>query len=239
MQKPLKRRGMSDDVADRIRESILDGSLSPGERINEVELAKVLSVSRGPVRDAITILRQEGLLQGEWHRGSFVTEFEEHDLEEIYSVRFAIELVAIRALIANRTDDDLLLIESHAKAVDDAVQRGNQREMLSADIAFHDAIYERSGNRRLELVWLSLRSQIALLLGTRQRNHDDYRTRISSEHWELFTAIRDRNGEAAEGLVRDHIRTAFERLRTDLGADEEPASLVEIHFDSPSTAPFL
>lgn len=228
MQKPLKRRGMADDVADRIRESILDGDLSPGERINEVELAQALSVSRGPVRDAITILRQEGLLQGEWHRGSSVTEFSQHDLEEIYSVRFAIELVAIRTLITNRTDDDLSLIESRAKAVDDAVRLGKQREMLSADIAFHDAIYERSGNRRLELVWVNLRSQIALLLGTRQRHHDDYRARISSEHWDLFAAIRDRNGEAAEDLVRDHIRTAFERVCADLDVESESVSLVEI-----------
>lgn len=238
MQKPLKRRGMCDDVADRIRESILGGDLSPGERINEVELAGALSVSRGPVRDAITILRQEGLLEGEWHRGSFVTEFSEHDLEEIYSVRFAIELVAIRALIANRTDDDLALIESRAKGVDDAVRRGSQREMLNADIAFHDAIYERSGNRRLELVWVNLRSQIALLLVTRQRNHDDYRARISSEHWELFAAIRDCNGAAAENLVRDHIRTAFERVRTDIGADGDSSTLVDIQFNSPSAFPF-
>lgn len=220
LRAPLKRRGMAQDVADRIRDAILAGEIPPGERINEVEMAASLSVSRGPVRDAIVLLRQEGLLQGDWHRGSRVTVFTHKDLEEIYSLRYSIELLAVQRLIAHRTEKDLDLLQVRAEGIERAAALGDRGDMLQSDIAFHDAIYASAGHERLEQVWLGLRSQIALLLLNRQQGHDDYRARIGPEHWEMFRVIRDQDGAKAEELVREHIETAFERIKADLDSKE-------------------
>ncbi|WP_284989555.1 GntR family transcriptional regulator [Arthrobacter sp. efr-133-TYG-120] len=211
---------MAQDVADRIRDAILAGEIEPGTRLNEVEMAASLSVSRGPVRDAIILLRQEGLLQGDWHRGSRVTVFTHKDLEEIYSLRYVIELLAVQRLIEGRTDGDLEILQARAEDIERIAAKGDRSEMLQADIAFHDAIYACAGHDRLEQVWLGLRSQIALLLLNRQQGHDDYRTRIGPEHWEMFRVIRDRDTEKAEELVQDHIQTAFERIKADLNGQE-------------------
>lgn len=216
---PLKRRGMAQDVADRIRAAILSGEIAPGTRLNEVELATSLSVSRGPVRDAIIQLRQEGLLQGDWHRGSRVTVFTRKDLDEIYSLRYSMELLAIRRLIENRTEDDLEIIRTHAEDIEQATADGDPTRMLQADIAFHDAIYACARHERLTNVWLGLRSQIALLLLNRQHGHDDYRELIGPEHWEMYRVIKDRDDKQAEKLVRDHIQTAFERVMITMDDD--------------------
>ena len=211
---------MAQDVADWIRDAILAGEIAPGARLNEVEMATSLSVSRGPVRDAIILLRQEGLLQGDWHRGSRVTVFTHKDLEEIYSLRYSIELLAVQRLIEGRTDGDLEMLRARAEDIERTAAEGDRREMLQSDIAFHDAIYACAGHDRLEQVWLGLRSQIALLLLNRQQGHDDYRARIGPEHWEMFRVIRDRDADKAEELVQDHIQTAFERIKADLDSQE-------------------
>jgi DNA-binding GntR family transcriptional regulator len=192
------------------------------EWLNEVELATSLSVSRGPVRDAIIQLRQEGLLQGDWHRGSRVTVFTRKDLDEIYSLRYSMELLAIRRLIEHRTDDDLEIIKAHAEAIEKATADGDPTRMLQSDIAFHDAIYACARHERLTNVWLGLRSQIALLLLNRQHGHDDYKELIGPEHWEMYRVIKDRDGEKAEELVRAHIQTAFERVEITMDDEETP-----------------
>ncbi|WP_307101744.1 GntR family transcriptional regulator [Arthrobacter globiformis] len=220
LRAPLKRRGMAQDVADRLRDAIFAGEIAPGARLNEVEMASWLSVSRGPVRDAIILLRQEGLLQGDWHRGSRVTVFTHKDLEEIYSLRYSIELLAVRRLIQHRTDNDLEILQARAEDIERTAAQGNRSEMLQSDIAFHDAIYACADHDRLEQVWLGLRSQIALLLLNRQQGHDDYRSRIGPEHWEMFRVIRDQDAGKAEELVRDHIQTAFERIKSDMELKE-------------------
>ena len=190
--------------------------------MNEVELAASLSVSRGPVRDAIIQLRQEGLLQGDWHRGSRVTVFTLRDLDEIYSLRYSMELLAIRRLIEHRTDSDLDIIRTHAEDIEKATADGDPTRMLQADIAFHDAIYSCARHERLTNVWLGLRSQIALLLLNRQHGHDDYKELIGPEHWEMYRVIKDRDGEKAEELVRAHIQTAFERVEITMEDEEAP-----------------
>ncbi|WAJ32994.1 GntR family transcriptional regulator [Arthrobacter sp. FX8] len=224
LRAPLKRRGMAQDVAARIREAILSGEIAPGMRINEVEMAASLSVSRGPVRDAIVLLRQEGLLQGDWHRGSRVTVFTNADLEEIYSLRYAIEVLAVKRLTASRSERDLEIIKTRTEAIDRAVEIGDPQQMLQADIAFHDAIYACARHERLEQVWLGLRSQIALLLLNRQRGNDEYRNLISAEHWEMYRVIKDRDTAKAEQLVQDHIQSAFERIKADMKAEQLAAT---------------
>lgn len=213
LRAPLKRRGMAQDVADRLRAAILAGEIAPGVRLNEVDLAASLSVSRGPVRDAIVLLRQEGLLQGDWHRGSRVTVFTRKDLDEIYSLRYIVELLAVQRLIENRTEADLEILKTCAEDIERATQGGDRKKMLEADLAFHDAVYACAGHDRLANVWLGMRSQIALLLLNRQDGHDDYRSLIGPEHWDMYRVIKDRRSDQVEELVRIHIETAFTRLK--------------------------
>ena len=88
---PPALRGTSTVIADQLRERILDGSFAPGEQISEVQLAARLKMSRGPVREAVQRLAQEGLLVSHRNRGVFVIELDASDIEDVYRGRRAVE----------------------------------------------------------------------------------------------------------------------------------------------------
>ena len=95
---------LAQSTADLLRERLLGGGFAPGERLVEAEIARQLGISRGPVREALAKLRAEGLVYDEPRRGSFVAELTDHDVHEIYELRAALEMQAVRLLIAR--DDD-------------------------------------------------------------------------------------------------------------------------------------
>ena len=85
-------------VGERIRSNIIDGTLPPGSQLNEVELASSFGVSRGPVREALQRLIQEGLLRSEPHRGVFVPVMTDEDIDDVYLAREALETAAVRRI---------------------------------------------------------------------------------------------------------------------------------------------
>ncbi len=218
---PLKRRGMAQDVADRIRDAILaGGNTSGGNGSMKWRWPRPYPSVADQCGMPSFCCGRRACFKATGTGGSRVTVFTHKDLEEIYSLRYSIELLAVQRLIAHRTGKDLDLLQVRAEDIERAAALGDRGDMLQSDIAFHDAIYACAGHERLEQVWLGLRSQIALLLLNRQQGHDDYRARIGPEHWEMFRVIRDQDGAKAEELVREHIETAFERIKADLDSKE-------------------
>lgn len=205
---PARRRGLADEVADRIRDAIFAGTYAPGSQLREVELAEALGVSRGPVREALLKLEREGLVRGEWHRGTTVTSLSEVDVAELDSLRAALEQLAV-TLVVDRGPD--------LSAVDAAVARmeraADAHEMVRCDLDFHDAIYAAAGHRRLGEAWLAIRSQVHLFLLTRIGvETDGYLTAIPAEHRRLADALRAGDREAALELFATHRRHAFDVL---------------------------
>src|SRR5512147_2302861 len=92
---PAKSNGLFQEVADRLREAILQGRFRPGERLREAELATMLEVSRGPVREALTRLEHEGLVTTRRNRGATVSRLSKEDEEEVRSLRLTLERLAV------------------------------------------------------------------------------------------------------------------------------------------------
>src|SRR5687767_13554219 len=95
----LEERPTAQLIADQLREQIVQGSIRPGQQINESLLAEQLNTSRGPLREALQRLSQEGVLISRRNYGVFVRAVETHDLREIYAVREAIESAAANRLL--------------------------------------------------------------------------------------------------------------------------------------------
>src|SRR5258708_39160738 len=108
---PTSRKSLGEDVADRLREAILHGELSPGQHLREEELGERLQVSRGPVRDAFVLLEREGLVTSSRHRGVSVVDVTLKDLHEVYTLRSALEPLAITLAIQRATGGDLAQID--------------------------------------------------------------------------------------------------------------------------------
>ncbi|MFD3684785.1 GntR family transcriptional regulator [Nocardiopsis sp. NPDC058631] len=207
---PARRRGLADEVADRVRESIFGGAYAPGAQLRELELSRALEVSRGPVREALLRLEREGLVRSEWHRGATVTTLSPRDVAELDSLRGALEELAVRQVVAHASAEDLDAVADLAARMDRAE---DEHALVRCDIAFHDAVYDASRHQRLREAWQAIRSQVHLFLLTRIRvSAADYLTRVPGEHRELAEALRARDAGAALDLFAAHRRHAFEVL---------------------------
>ncbi|MEA2513887.1 MAG: hypothetical protein QOJ59_3374, partial [Thermomicrobiales bacterium] len=110
-------RSLAVDIAERLRSAILDGHFGPGERLREEALARSMGVSRGPVREALARLEREGLLVIRRNRGAVVAQLSREDLDEVYTLRVAIERLAIQRAVVGGDDEAL----SHMQAVVDEI----------------------------------------------------------------------------------------------------------------------
>jgi DNA-binding GntR family transcriptional regulator len=207
---PARRRGLAEEVADRIREAIFSAVYAPGAQLREVELAAELDVSRGPVREALLRLEREGLVRSEWHRGAIVTALSPQDVAELDSLRGSLEELAVERVVTHASDEEIAAI---AAAAERMAHIDDEHEMVRLDIVFHDLVYAAAGHRRLTEAWQAIRSQVHLFLLTRIGvSTDGYLARIPEEHRVLAAALRARAGEDALELFAEHRRHAFEIL---------------------------
>jgi DNA-binding GntR family transcriptional regulator len=209
---PATRRGLTDEVTDRIRAAILDGVLPAGEKVGEVELSRMLVVSRGPVREALVRLEQEGLVVSEWHRGSTVVELTRADIRELATLRLALEQLAAREASREATHEDLGRLRDIVGQMKKARLSGHDDSLVRLDVEFHDAIYQAAHHPRLYAAWTTIRSQVALALLRRRALSDDYAGIVVQEHSELVKVLEGRDENKMQELIASHLESAYSRL---------------------------
>jgi DNA-binding GntR family transcriptional regulator len=209
---PATRRGLADEVTDRIRAAILDGVLPAGEKVGEAELSRMLTVSRGPVREALVRLEQEGLVVSEWHRGSTVVELTRSDVRELATLRLALEQLAASEASREATDEDLGRLRDIVGQMKAARLGGNDDSLVRLDVDFHDAIYQAAHHPRLYAAWTTIRSQVALALLRRRALSDDYAGIVVHEHSELVKVLEGRDANKMQELIASHLESAYSRL---------------------------
>jgi DNA-binding GntR family transcriptional regulator len=217
------QRTLSDYVADQLRLAILVGELQPSQRLVEEDLATSLQTSRGPVRDAIRMLENEGLVIRQPHRGSFVAELNPDDVREIYSLREALEALAIRYVIKNATDEQINELENLVHQMDDlAHDEYTQFQATDLDMAFHHTLCQISGHRRLLSAWEIISAQIRLVvLKHRLRNPADLRDRGIAWHERIVECLRQRETECAIQELERHMAVSIEWLIMSMEASNE------------------
>ena len=209
---PLKRT-LANEVTASIRDAILSGRLAPGERLREESLASSMDVSRGPVREAIVQLQREGLVVVQRNRGTFVARLSVKDLEEVYSLRRAVEGLAVMQAIRHAGDAQLKELQTIVDTMAAHYARGiTETEAAELDMRFHELIYEVGGHRRLLEVWSALQSQIHIMLLARNVVDPDFREELVKSHQALVDAILARNEPLALALTEDHLNGSYERV---------------------------
>lgn len=210
---PTVKRSLSDDVVDRLRNAIFHGSFKPGEALREEQLAAMLDVSRGPVREALVQLEREGLVIVRRHRGATVARLSRGDLEDVYSLRLALERLAIQRATRFATDQDFAAMEAVLTDFDIALSRGpSEKEIAELDVRFHDLIYQAARHQRLYDCWANLKAQIYIFLLSRNVVDPDFREITVKSHAALLEAIRTRDEARATTEIEDHLRGAYDRV---------------------------
>jgi DNA-binding GntR family transcriptional regulator len=206
------RRSLSDDVVDRLRSAIVRGTFAPGQRLSEVALAEAFSVSRGPIREALTVLEREGLLKVERHRGAWVTLLSRQDIDEIYELRLALERLAMERAARLASSEDCDAMAEVIELLRDAVERKDVFDTVALDVRFHDLIYRAARHDRLYQSWALLRPQIETFLNSRPSDQNAYLDKAVREHSELLDVIRRHEREQAVTMIELHIRSAYDRV---------------------------
>ena len=220
--RPPQRRGLTEQVADSIRQAIFSGSFELGDHLNEADLADRLQVSRGPVREALMQLKQEGIVTMMWHRGAYIMELSAKDARELSSLRTLLEVFAIREAASAATTSDFDLMSGVLTSMSKAVEDQSDFDMIQMDVRFHDKLYQAAHHDRLWNAWNSIRSQVTLsLVVKRHTSNEYYRDKVIAEHQELFDVVRSRDADACERAIRDHLSATYSRLITSFRESDE------------------
>jgi DNA-binding GntR family transcriptional regulator len=211
------RRVLADEVVDAIRLAIVTGEFEAGMRLIEDELATQLQVSRGPVREALARLEQEGLIVNERHRGSTVAKLSAGEVDELYSLRTALERLAVEWVCTAATDEDFSEIGDVLKRFDSLPHPLTRTAVANLDVEFHDAVFRAAHHDRLYRAWTALRSQISLFLLQRGALREDFATTWRDDHEEFLDVLRTRKRARAIKQVEGHIEGTYRRV---LAADE-------------------
>ena len=209
--KKEERTTLKTQAFNQIREAIKTGKLKPGDRLIETELAKQMGISRFPVREAISGLEREGLVVTRPFKGSYVSEFDEKDLEELYCLRMALEELAIGLLMKKITDREVKELKSVFREMEKAVNK-KKRDLISEDLRFHRTICELSGNRRLLEMWLSLSDQIRSFITMEQRSYKSV-DHLPETHRIILEAIVNGNSRLAQKRIRENIENGLHVLK--------------------------
>jgi DNA-binding GntR family transcriptional regulator len=212
---PPTARTLSEHIADQIREAILTEVFIPNQRLTEEDIANSMETSRGPVRDALRILEGEGLIIRKSHRGAHVAELLFKDVEEIYTLREALEILAIKCAILNATSVDINKLNKLINRFEILSKKEyTQFEAVDLDMEFHRTLCQISGHERLLNAWEALSSQIRLLLlKHRLWDPDDLRDRAVESHLQIVDAIKKKDTNLAIKRLQEHMSLSTRWLR--------------------------
>jgi DNA-binding GntR family transcriptional regulator len=214
MLKPIEDgiKTVSGIAQERIREAILRGTLPPGTRIDQTQLATELNTSLIPVREALKALASEGLVQIIPRRGAFVAKSSLTDLENLYEARCLVEGQVAAQAVPRLTDEQLSELKSVLDAMRAAMEADRYEDFLRSNRTFHFTIYSTAGNTYLTEV-LSAWWDLAERYRYRYLSSKDRHPIINAEHQDILDACCSRDGERARTVIEEHIRRSLNVLR--------------------------
>jgi len=201
----MEYRNVREQVTDRLREEILLNKFKPGEALREIPLAERFRVSRGPVRDALLQLSQEGLLESIPNRGVRVGKvWDEKLIPVMAKIRFELEGFAISELIANRQDECLDKIRRNLRLFKLACEDDEMPAVVQLDLQFHRLFLRQCGHAGLESVWLPLLGGLRLPYSRHKLLTESY-----FEHKQIADAIEQGDVAEATAALKKNILQPF------------------------------
>ena len=198
-------------IARQLRRAIGEGDLVPGQQLNEAELSRRLGVSRGPLREAMQRLTQEGLLVSIRNRGVFVIEVTDDDVRDMYLARTAVErAAATRAIQVDAEHAGERLLEV-VRTMTAAVAQNDTDALTEADVEFHALLVALAGSARLSRMHTTLMVETRMCITALESRYSSHLFRLD-EHRGIAEAIGRSDVECADRLLLDHMEDAIGRL---------------------------
>lgn len=157
-QLSLSKRTLRERIAEILRIQILRGEIMPGERIIEEEVSQKYQVSRGPVREALRQMEEEGLVTYIPHKGCVVTLLTQEEMSEAYLIRSTLEELAVKIYDGRMSPEGFEKLRRYIAELKDSAIRKDLYGIITADEGFHETIVAEAGCKKLHQLWKSLES---------------------------------------------------------------------------------
>lgn len=194
-----------------IRLRIFSGVLKPGERIIESKIAHEMGISRGPVREAIKELENDGLIETTPRKGSYITELADKDIEELLTLRALLEGYAVTLAIDNLKEQDFQGLRGILDSIEKYARMKDVLGVARVNMLFHEEICRLSGNQRLYSAWKALLGPIRMLSAMTTEFYTKVEE-IRAHHEDLFNALQQGDKIYAKDCFEKHILNSMHQL---------------------------
>lgn len=207
----IDTRTLRENVTDLIRQAIIEGRLAGGSELNQAQIAEKLGISRGPVREALGQLEQEGLIRNVPYKGVIITSLTPHYVRELYSLRSALETFAVTQAIAKENTKEVSKLKQFVKEMRQAAKAKDHLKLVEIDLAFHHTIIKMAQHELLEKTWVPMQMGVKRCLYARHQIYSSLDEVVGS-HPALIEAIQNHNSKEATRILQQHILDAGEKI---------------------------
>jgi DNA-binding GntR family transcriptional regulator len=214
---PLHRRevklsSLADQVYERLRLAIISAELPPAEKLIELDVARQMNTSQGPVREALQRLEHDGLVERKARSATYVTTIPSDEMYELSVVRAQIEMFAIRRAAQRITPEQCNSLD---ELIGKMQMAGSANDLLSLsefDMEFHRSIVEWSDSRALLQVWNPLSNQIQRFIVQSHPLYSPDYVEVATRHSPIVDALRQHDTDSAARAVHDHIMLIWPKI---------------------------
>lgn len=220
---PVSPSSLRQDVLHAVRSAILAGTLPAGERLVEETLAGELGVSRGTLREVIRQLEQEGLIETQPHRGSFVTPLDVRELDAIFELRCHLESVAVRQALASHVTAPVSSLSALIQEMQESIDAGDMAQLAEQDVRFHELIVQTCGYPTWLRIWRTIDGAVRRHIYTINSRVSAFLQNTARSHLPIVAALRAGDPDQAEAAIRYHIMETLPWLKAGAGTGQQPA----------------
>ena len=219
-QPMMESRPIREIAYEVLKHAIITGEIPAGERIVETDYAERLHISRTPLREALRKLERDGLVEYVLRRGVVVRAFTIADVEEIYTIRNALEMLTLPAIIRNATEEDVASLKERLREMDEVMAHGDIETLSPMARAFHSQLTALCRQNRILRV-IEGQDEFITRFSAMAIRQENRRTQAHEEHYKLVEYVEKRDLEHLEKLMRKHIERSKENCLAALAAQKQ------------------
>jgi len=204
----LTRKSLKDQAIELLRDYIVGGSIPPGTKLVEREVADLLGISRAPVRDALMELEKEGLVVTK-SSGHYVIQLTKRDVRELYQVRLVLERLAAELAAQNTCPANRAVLTAKLEAMRTAVAQGDRTKHVAADVEMHWLVWNQADNEHLLRMLNSMIGPVFMFVANNAGEFDWQET--LALHEDLAASVNSGDAVAAGESIERHLDNALSR----------------------------
>lgn len=208
----LRRDRLSDQLYAVLKQEIVQGQLTPGQRVVEADVARRFEVSHAPVREALRRLAHEGLVVQLPRRGTFVSAVSEDEARRTHALRAVLEDFAARECCEHASDDDLAQLDGIIDRMVAAGRDSAVSDVMDLNVQFHQGVWTAAKHPLLPRIWPLIEASVRAFTPITDQVFADELVEVAESHRPLLRALRDRDISRAGQAFRDHVTNVWTRV---------------------------